>query len=115
MPLIDPPHATERVTEVDDLAALGQERDRILQSETLDKSVALRVMQLHQGLETLLLRTRHAHNLDQLRHERDAMSVRLQASEQLAAAHNDTVKIERRMEALENFARDLQTARTDRK
>ena len=43
------------------------------------------------------------------------LSVRAFASEQLAAAHNDTVKIERRMEALENFARDLQTARTGRK
>ena len=72
-----------------------------MQSDALDKTASLRVLQLHHELEKLLIRTRHAHALEQLRRECDAADAKLRLSVELSAVTEDIRALGRRLDALE--------------
>ncbi len=114
-----PSAASDVATTVDPNATALEEirvdRDNLLQTDAIDKSAALRVLQQHHALEELLMRTTHAKEIQRM--QQDAANVReaQRMKDTLSMMATDVVQLQRRQAELEEQVRQLTAAIARRK
>jgi hypothetical protein len=91
---------------------IRSERDSLLQSDAIDKSAALRVLQQYHALEELLMRVTHEKEIQRIQQDAASVLETQRTSESLSSLADDLVQLRLRQTEVEEQVRQLSASRS---